>query len=542
MTLLVPLLHLLVLFTAFIYADHSYSPIAALRPRHLVAFYPLLSDSRDYAPYGTTNGYTQDGNTRSTITPKLGARLEQGTGLDFPVNIHRRSFPQLTIGAWVQASEAMAVNRGCLLSQDGSNVGRAICVDRGKWTVGGHVQDGVAVNIDDWSFVAAVFDENSTKFFVNGELMEINVVVASLASPLLVVGAAEDQPLTGFTGYLKSVFMFDVALSETELNYLMTTKGVVAEDTEVTPVSTPVSDLVVKVKPTPHLYLKDRLENSVSARQVIDPDADEYNAALPILDDSEFLSVELVYAVDIFDDESSTVDNIAFTLWSLEPKHRALQVGSIVTVQGSPSFDSLASTCRINDDTNISPFKVTAHLIACKIPEMNNRADNDTIKLSVSQNGVTFTSIGVFRLLKRPSIVRLSPLQTLRSINPQVIDIFGVNFANLTTLSCAIGGLDVPATFLSSSRIQCVVESTRFDESLSSVKIDVSVNGVDFSDDPRELELVNAPSMDSLSPDNGPTTGGTVVEISGHGFRENMRYSVYCGQNVTDDVEYALRM
>ncbi|KAG3101674.1 hypothetical protein PC122_g2578 [Phytophthora cactorum] len=244
MTLLVPLLHLLVLFTAFIYADHSYSPIAALRPRHLVAFYPLLSDSRDYAPYGTTNGYTQDGNTRSTITPKLGARLEQGTGLDFPVNIHRRSFPQLTIGAWVQASEAMAVNRGCLLSQDGSNVGRAICVDRGKWTVGGHVQDGVAVNIDDWSFVAAVFDENSTKFFVNGELMEINVVVASLASPLLVVGAAEDQPLTGFTGYLKSVFMFDVALSETELNYLMTTKGVVAEDTEVTPVSTPVSDLV----------------------------------------------------------------------------------------------------------------------------------------------------------------------------------------------------------------------------------------------------------------------------------------------------------
>ncbi|KAF1788639.1 Immunoglobulin E-set [Phytophthora cactorum] len=422
-----------------------------------------------------------------------------------------------------EKSDSLSKNL-CLLSQDGSNVGRAICVDRGKWTVGGHVQDGVAVNIDDWSFVAAVFDENSTKFSVDGD----QCCGGSLASPLLVVGAAEDQPLTGFTGYLKSVFMFDVALSETELNYLMTTKGVVAEDTEVTPVSTPVSDLVVKVKPTPHLYLKDRLENSVSARQVIDPDADEYNAALPILDDSEFLSVELVYAVDIFDDESSTVDNIAFTLWSLEPKHRALQVGSIVTVQGSPSFDSLASTCRINDDTNISPFKVTAHLIACKIPEMNNRADNDTIKLSVSQNGIAQTSID-------RSIIATA---NLRSINPQVIDIFGVNFANLTTLSCAIGGLDVPATFLSSSRIQCVVESTRFDESLSSVKIDVSVNGVDFSDDPRELELVNAPSMDSLSPDNGPTTGGTVVEISGHGFRENMRYSVYCGQNVTDDVEY----
>ncbi|KAG3039073.1 hypothetical protein PC119_g2404 [Phytophthora cactorum] len=478
MTLLVPLLHLLVLFTAFIYADHSYSPIVALRPRHLVAFYPLLSDSRDYAPYGTTNGYTQDGNTRSTITPKLGARLEQGTGLDFPVNIHRRSFPQLTIGAWVQASEAMAVNRGCLLSQDGSNVGRAICVDRGKWTVGGHVQDGVAVNIDDWSFVAAVFDENSTKFFVNGELMEINVVVASLASPLLVVGAAEDQPLTGFTGYLKSVFMFDVALSETELNYLMTTKGVVAEDTEVTPVSTPVSDLVVKVKPTPHLYLKDRLENSVSARQVIDPDADEYNAALPILDDSEFLSVELVYAVDIFDDESSTVDNIAFTLWSLEPKHRALQVGSIVTVQGSPSFDSLASTCRINDDTNISPFK-------------NFSPASQVARLTLHNE-----------ILLENASVMAGPATGGTSV-----DITGKFFVSSTDVACRFGESRSRAYFVSDTVVRCISPAWTpviATEGIAPVPIRIALNGLDFSSSSLSFQYYAPPVADTISPVNVP--------------------------------------
>ncbi|EEY63664.1 uncharacterized protein PITG_02132 [Phytophthora infestans T30-4] len=101
----------------------------------------------------------------------------------------------------------------------------------------------------------------------------------SVASSLLVVGAAAEQPLGGITGYLKSVFLLDIALSETELRYLMITE----ED-----------------KPIPRLYLKDRLENTVSARQVIDPDADEYNAALPVLDDSELLSVELVFTWDLW--------------------------------------------------------------------------------------------------------------------------------------------------------------------------------------------------------------------------------------------------
>ncbi|EEY63663.1 uncharacterized protein PITG_02131 [Phytophthora infestans T30-4] len=84
----------------------------ALHPHHLVAFYPLLLNSKDFAPFGITNGYTQDGYSRTIITPKLGARLEQGTGLDLPLNIHRLNFPQLTIGAWVQVSEAMATNQG----------------------------------------------------------------------------------------------------------------------------------------------------------------------------------------------------------------------------------------------------------------------------------------------------------------------------------------------------------------------------------------------------------------------------------------------
>ncbi|KAF4036050.1 hypothetical protein GN244_ATG11866 [Phytophthora infestans] len=294
----------------------------------------------------------------------------------------------------------MATNQGCLLSQNGSNVGRAVCVDRGQWSVGGHVLGEAAVNIDEWSFVSVVFSENSTILFVDGEIVEIDVKLESVASSLLVVGAAAEQPLGGITGYLKSVFLLDIALSETELRYLMTTKDVAAQDTHTIAAPTPVEPAETD-KPIPHLYLKDRLENTVSARQVIDPDADEYNAALPVLDDSELLSVELVYADGASSDDSSSVDDAPFKMWSLEPKQRELHVGSMVTVQGSPSFDELTSMCRINDEITIAPFKVTAHSITCQIPEVDAQA---RIELSISQNGVSFSSVGEFRLVKRPSI------------------------------------------------------------------------------------------------------------------------------------------
>ncbi|KAL4160744.1 hypothetical protein PRNP1_001306 [Phytophthora ramorum] len=304
--LLVPLFYLLSVTAA---SNPTSSPIIALPPRHLVAFYPLLSDSKDYAPDGTPSGYSQDALPRSTkipTSPTLGAHLEQGSGINFPIDIHSRNFPQLTVGAWVQTA---AVNSGCLLSQNGSSVGRALCVDRGRWKVGDQVVEKATVVADEWSFVAVVFSEELATVFVDGEMIDVGLVVQSIASPLLVVGAAEERPLDGFQGYLKSVFAFDTALTETELGYLMTTEEIIIRDTgdDSTTVTTPVAE-VEKTEVTPHFYLKDQLENTVSMRQAIDPDADEYNVALPTVDDNELLSVELVYADDVFNSEASTVE------------------------------------------------------------------------------------------------------------------------------------------------------------------------------------------------------------------------------------------
>ncbi|CEG46461.1 Plexins (functional semaphorin receptors) [Plasmopara halstedii] len=524
MPLCVLLLHVLVL-TISVYADLTQDPIVSLLPRHLVAFYPLLTDSRDYAPFGSTNGFAQDGYSRTIITSKLGARLEQGTGLDFPIPLHSRIFPQLTIGAWVQAGEAMAVNDGW----NGSSFGRSMCVMNGTWTVGGELVKDYKVKIDEWSLVAAVLDTNVTYFYMDGKLVEVKMSSKGMASSTLVAGAAVGQTFGGFTGYLKAIFLFDVALSEVELNTLTNAIATNQTNTPQAPPTTLVTDAVVKLEPKLHFYRKDHLQPLVSVRQAVDIDREEYNVALPTVNDAELLSVRLVYAGDIADDTLSPVADAEFTVWSLQPKQRKLHVGSLVTVQGTPMFDEHTSMCRINEDIIFDPIKVTAHSITCQIPELSKQ---NTIKFDISQNGISYTSLGEFQLLERPIIFRILPVQLIRTFKPQVVDIFGTNFAKLISLSCSIGGVIVPATFLSSSRVQCEVESIRY-ASLSSVGIDVSVNGVDFSDEPTDLELLSAPSIDRLSPDNGPTKGGTLVEIYGRDFVDNVRYSI-----LTDDVDY----
>ncbi|KAG7401110.1 hypothetical protein PHYBOEH_002993 [Phytophthora boehmeriae] len=186
----------------------SWSPIVALRPRHLLAFYPLTADYKDYAPFGT-EGYGQDGVARGLNAEDVdhvnGTRLLVGSGLELPLNTHRHAFPRLTLGGW-----------------NGSAVGRALCVERGRWTVG--TLEAAAVATDAWTFVAVVFSDKSTGIYVDGVWTETESETGSIASQKLVLGAATSQSFGGLSGRVKSVFAFDVALSPDELAYLMAAK------------------------------------------------------------------------------------------------------------------------------------------------------------------------------------------------------------------------------------------------------------------------------------------------------------------------------
>ncbi|RLN49512.1 hypothetical protein BBJ28_00003663 [Nothophytophthora sp. Chile5] len=748
----------------------DWSPFLALRPRHLVAFYPLDSDYQDYAPLGAA-GYQQHGVARrlaaSGISQESGARLEPGSGLDLPLNIHRRAFPRLTLGAWVQVDPATATSNGCLLSQDGSNIGRALCVNSGNWVAGQHnASDGGAVAAGKWSFVAAAFDGDSASVFVDGTWTARASPARSIASHLVVVGAAASQSLGGISGFIKSLFVFDEALSAAELRYLMAAEmraplpvavgswgyafqppspehqayvaiptaklakeeaasvlmwialnlssdphagvclcqlaapedlGAIsvwasydatygahfarvlsvrnanadtseflfptarlhmsahwqrlaitwdrdglrifiddqlavrvdvkiwcldaqalldcgpklsgaeegllgywtfdsAEQTLLAPTSAvtrnTILDAEIRVlsfnptRPMGPLFLgpsgtsiSDQIQvnndaqaerikltafapptcSSVRFSIVKPPDlgalfkasGDGAETQDSRIDDADTElnnpqtfegSVTLAVYAEALPYEKSNMVNLAvvpaFTLWSLQPENRQVHLASEVNIQGAPSFDPQFAVCRINRQIEVLPLKVTADSISCRIPQIDPNEHEGTFELEISQNAVDFVSVGEFWLCPRPWIFRLSPARVFRSMTSQVLDIFGMNFLNLTSLSCSAGGIESRAAFISASRVQCVVEPLQYDELSSLIEVDVSVNGADFTEQPAHFSLVKLPSISSLTPDNGPTAGGTMVGIAGEGFSDDSRYSIYSEEFVTGVVEY----
>ncbi|RLN94298.1 hypothetical protein BBJ28_00004864 [Nothophytophthora sp. Chile5] len=789
----------------------DWSPFLALRPRHLVAFYPLDSDYQDYAPLGVA-GYQQHGVARrlaSGISQESGARLEPGSGLDLPLNIHRRAFPRLTLGAWVQADPATATRKAdaCRYSRRFVLVLKAEVVLDLSWLAAideirlgacsvpeaGAAQDtlvGFNGRIDEvslwstgldaqalldcgsklsgteegllgyWTFDSAQqtllaptsavtrstvldaeirvlsFDPTrpmgplflgpsgtsvSDQIQVNNDAQAERIKLTAFAPPTCSsvrfsiveppdLGAlfkasgdgaeTQDSQIDDAETELNSPYVFFTAPASQSYVVLQTSFVFTAECDKNggSTVSRSTARMTIYINPVqlqPFLSLGERIEHTVSVAQIVDPDENEYNTATsfslaisggespsislptsaviasatittrqdneaagsggPVIvegsaDSSEinavlagtstevnvqnpldvnfhlsmdpsgstgaspvnydygfqhtFVSLPFIsdFSPKVISTDGSTIElqgsnfgagcmcliggsttvqatlisrtllkcvipkqtfegsitlavyaealpyeksnmiNLAvvpaFTLWSLQPENRQVHLASEVNIQGAPNFDPQFAVCRVNRQIEILPLKVTADSISCQIPQIDPNGHDGAFELEISQNAVDFVSVGEFWLCPRPWIFRLSPARVFRSMTSQVLNIFGMNFLNLTSLSCSVGGIGSRAVFISASRVQCVVEPFQYDDLSSFIEVDVSVNGADFTEQPAHFSLVDIPSIRSLSPDNGPTAGGTMVGIAGEGFSDDSRYSIYNEEYVTGVVEY----
>ena len=57
--------------------------------------------------------------------------------------------------------------------------------------------------------------------------------------------------------------------------------------------------------------------------------------------------------------------------------------------------------------------------------------------------------------------------------------VYGINFQPTTAIRCRFGTIDTPSQFVNSSCISCVTPSQ---ESIGTVSVEISLNGVDFTD------------------------------------------------------------
>jgi hypothetical protein len=96
------------------------------------------------------------------------------------------------------------------------------------------------------------------------------------------------------------------------------------------------------------------------------------------------------------------------------------------------------------------------------------------------------------------------------------LHLFGTGFLNTSTLSCRVGGTFVQATYVSNVEVICLSPAVAAPGDLA---VEMSNNGVDFSEDSLAFTYLPEVMIRDLQPRSGPSHGGTRVQLEGRGFR-----------------------
>lgn len=218
-----------------------------------------------------------------------------------------------------------------------------------------------------------------------------------------------------------------------------------------------------------------------------------------------------------------------------------------VTVLGRGFLDSLDLSCVFGTIMTSAVF-VDSRQVVCRSPalwELKNGLVAEggspvTVTLRVSNNGVNYSSKELeFLYAPEATVSAIYPrLVTVETVarGDAVVSISGTGFVHYfeepgrdenrehsllaTNTTCRFSGIgDTVATLERSTMITCPIPAVST-VSAGVVTVSVSANGHDFpaSNSGKTLALVMAPRAGSVSPESGPSSGGTVVQVFGDNF------------------------
>ncbi|CAM9110992.1 unnamed protein product, partial [Choristocarpus tenellus] len=117
---------------------------------------------------------------------------------------------------------------------------------------------------------------------------------------------------------------------------------------------------------------------------------------------------------------------------------------------------------------------------------------------------------------------------TIRTIDPEqgpdyggtVIEVTGTGFVNASSLVCRFGDILSEVEFLDSTKVHCHVPRAPEGSMPKSVAVELSNNGADFTSSGIKYKYFSSLQAMDIEPNSGPTTGHTIVVISGMNFSE----------------------
>ena len=271
--------------------------------------------------------------------------------------------------------------------------------------------------------------------------------------------------------------------------------------------------------------------------------------ALQSLDDPSTVSLQIsVNGID-YTNLSTSITGFTYepnvTVLSVFPSMGEWTGGSLTLVTGRNFLNTSQLACIFDNDTTSSLFVVPATFISdtsisCITPEHSL----DTVLVRVTLNGEDYSDNSVngaapvlYTYVDVWSVSTITPTYGFAS-GGTLVTVTGSNFLNTSTLSCIFenatsnSSISVQATYVDANTLVCPTPAMAMamahsnDEDLvSAVSVDVTVNGQDVEANSTSLRLYNNNtfyyvnmSITSLSPIEGPATGGTVVNVTGSGF------------------------
>ena len=219
------------IITGLICASHSYGQVDA---GSVVAFWLFDEASGNVAMDNSGNGYDADLVENPVwVDGKFGNAIEfQGTNYleirDSAQNMPFGGSEPFTITAWVKNQGG-----GTIMGKfNGGIIGAYILTISGGGTVGFHREvdpwsfsGSMALPSDEFGHVAVTYDGAEMKIYVNGEFdssQERGPQNTDTVTPVL-IGArfTSDEPSEFFSGVLDEVALFDVALTDEQIRYVM---------------------------------------------------------------------------------------------------------------------------------------------------------------------------------------------------------------------------------------------------------------------------------------------------------------------------------
>lgn len=200
----------------------------------------------------------------------------------------------------------------------------------------------------------------------------------------------------------------------------------------------------------------------------------------------------------------------------------AFEGGTIVTVHGEGFANSAQLKCKFGNMAGIEATWLKSTAVLCKTPQHQP----GLVTVQVANNGVDFSSTAAeYLYVKETSVQEVRPSEVLGTGQVPVL-VRGSNFLNTSTLACRFGVVSVRASFLTPWLVACTAPShsaqPRLQRRLGLFPVEVSVNGLDYTDSGKMIEYVQPSPLGyyeqdwvpALSPNGTYCPGGGSVIFS----------------------------